>query len=209
MNVLRASDLWTFSYIPLIQKAIPFHFIYKRSIHNTVTYNACMLVFKKVAWIIDVCNWPDKLAITSWHGYGLQNGSLCVVVWWWAGRLHTSVTNSGFTEGQLELMGNEKRRWTRVFISAIHDDIIKWKYFPHYWPFVWGIHRSPVNSPHKGQWHGALMFSLICTWTNSWVNNWDASDLRCHHVHYDVTVMHKTLWNKNITVYLFYLIQPL
>ena len=31
----------------------------------------------------------------------------------------------------------------------IHDDVIKWKYFPRYWPFVWGIHRSPVNSPHK------------------------------------------------------------
>ena len=25
-----------------------------------------------------------------------------------------------------------------------------------------GIHRWPVNSPHKGQWRGALMFSLIC-----------------------------------------------
>ena len=25
-----------------------------------------------------------------------------------------------------------------------------------------GIHRSPVNSPHKGQWRGALMFPLIC-----------------------------------------------
>ena len=43
----------------------------------------------------------------------------------------------------------------------IHDDVIKWKQFPHYWPFVRGIHQSPVNSPHKGQWHGALMFSLI------------------------------------------------
>ena len=30
-----------------------------------------------------------------------------------------------------------------------HDDVIKWKHFPCYWPFVWGIHRSPVNSPHK------------------------------------------------------------
>ena len=27
--------------------------------------------------------------------------------------------------------------------------------------FMQGIHRSPVNSPHKGQWRGALMFSLI------------------------------------------------
>ena len=43
-----------------------------------------------------------------------------------------------------------------------HDDVIKWKYFLRYWPFVWGIHRSPVNSPHKGQWRGALMFSGIC-----------------------------------------------
>ena len=36
-----------------------------------------------------------------------------------------------------------------------HDDVIKWKHFPPYWPFVRGIHRSPVNSPHKGQWWGA------------------------------------------------------
>ena len=43
-----------------------------------------------------------------------------------------------------------------------HDDVINWKHFPRYWPFVRGIHLSPVNSPHKGQWHGALMFSLIC-----------------------------------------------
>ena len=47
-----------------------------------------------------------------------------------------------------------------------HDDVIKWKHFPRYWPFVQGIHRSPVNSPHKGQWRGALMFSLICAWIN-------------------------------------------
>ena len=24
----------------------------------------------------------------------------------------------------------------------MHDDVTKWKNFPHYWPFVWGIHRS-------------------------------------------------------------------
>ena len=53
--------------------------------------------------------------------------------------------------------------WDITFIG-IHDDVIKWKYFPRYWPFVRGIHRLPVNSPHKGQWRGALMFSLICAW---------------------------------------------
>ena len=59
-----------------------------------------------------------------------------------------------------------------------HDDVIKWKHFPRNWPFVRGIHRSPVNSPHKGQWREALMFSLICVWINDWVNNHGAGDLR-------------------------------
>ena len=49
----------------------------------------------------------------------------------------------------------------RLLSSRTHDDVIKWKNFPCYWPFVRGIHRSPVNSPHKRQWRGALMFSLI------------------------------------------------
>ena len=52
-----------------------------------------------------------------------------------------------------------------------------------------GIHRTPVNSPHKDQWSGALMFSLISTWINCWVNNGKAGDLRRHCAHYDATVM--------------------
>ena len=61
--------------------------------------------------------------------------------------------------------------------------------FPRYWLFVRGIHRLPVNSPHKGQWCGALMFSLICASINGWVNNREAGDLRRHGAHYDVIVM--------------------
>ena len=37
-----------------------------------------------------------------------------------------------------------------LILTAFHDDVIKWKHFPRYWPFVRGIHRWPVNSPHKG-----------------------------------------------------------
>ena len=33
------------------------------------------------------------------------------------------------------------------------------------------------------------MLPLICVWTNAWVNNRDAGDLRRYRVHYDVTVM--------------------
>ena len=51
-----------------------------------------------------------------------------------------------------------------VKTGKFHDDVIKWKHLPRYWPFVWGIHRCPVNSRHKGQWRGALMFSLLCFW---------------------------------------------
>ena len=70
-----------------------------------------------------------------------------------------------------------------------HDDVIKWKHFPPYWPFVCGIHWSPVNSHHKIQWCGALKFSLISVWRNGWVNNRDAGDVRCHRTHYEVTIM--------------------
>ena len=62
-----------------------------------------------------------------------------------------------------------------------HDDVIKWKHFQRY--------RSPVNSPHKGEWRGALMFSLISAWINGWVNNSEAGDLRRDRTNYDVTVM--------------------
>ena len=66
----------------------------------------------------------------------------------------------------------------------LHDDVIKWKHFPRYWLFVRGIHRS-----HKGQWRGALIFSLICAWINGWVNNREAGNLRRHRAHFDVIVM--------------------
>ena len=79
--------------------------------------------------------------------------------------------------------------YLKWWLFSWHDDVIKWKHFLRYWPFVWGIHRWPLNSPHKGQWQGALMFSLICAWINGWVNNREASDLRRHCAHYDVIVM--------------------
>ena len=67
--------------------------------------------------------------------------------------------------------------------------------------FVWGIQRSLVNSPHKGQWRGALMFSLICTWINRWVNNREAGDLRRHRAHYDVIVIKWLVWNTHPNIY--------
>ena len=96
------------------------------------------------------------------------------------------------------------RKWALIDITSCceticeKDNEIQWgmspwwrhqmKTFPRYWPFVWGIHRSPMNSPHKGKWRGALIFSLICAWIDGWVNNREAVDVIRHRAHYDVTV---------------------
>ena len=82
-----------------------------------------------------------------------------------------------------------KVRFIEPYSSPMHDGIIKRKHFLCYRSFVWAIHRSRVNSPHKGQWRGALMFSLICARINGWVNNREACDWRRHRAHYDVIVM--------------------
>ena len=83
---------------------------------------------------------------------------------------------------------------TQIKSFAYDHDVIKWKHFPYYWLFVRGIDRSPVDSLHKGQWHGALMFPLICAWTNDWTKTQDASCFRRHHSHYDVIVMKFMVW---------------
>ena len=80
-----------------------------------------------------------------------------------------------------------QRQSLTSFAFPRHDDVIQWKYFPRYWPFMRGIHRSPVSCPHKGQWRGPLMFSLVCALINSWINNREAGDLRGSNAHYDVT----------------------
>ena len=102
---------------------------------------------------------------------------------------HTVITwangDSVYTLGLLHWQSYFAPRWQ-------HDDVIKWKHFSRYWPFVRGIRRSPANSLHKGQWRGALMFSLICASTNGWINNRDAGDLIRHRAHYDAILMWET-----------------
>ena len=119
---------------------------------------------------------PDKRLSKQWWGWWFETLSHSLwrhrnaLTMWWHG---DNINRNKFCNHRL-----------------CNDDVIKWKHFPRYWPFVRGIHRSPVNSPHKGQWRGALMFSLICVWINGWVNNREVGDLRRHRGHYDVNVMH-------------------
>ena len=50
------------------------------------------------------------------------------------------------------ILGLKTAQDRRMHMYMYHDDVIKWKHFPCYWLFMRGIHRSPVYSPHKGQW---------------------------------------------------------
>ena len=70
----------------------------------------------------------------------------------------------------------------RIWIT-MKKALVKWV------PGIHGFHRGAVNSPHKGRWRGALMFSLICVWINGWVNNREAGYLICYSAYYDVMVM--------------------
>ena len=69
---------------------------------------------------------------------------------------------------------NPSTRWHHQMETCVHCE---------------GIHQWLVKSLNKGQWHGALMFALICAWTNSWASNWDANDFRCHRAQYDIIVI--------------------
>ena len=67
-----------------------------------------------------------------------------------------------------------------------YDDVIKWKHFPRYWPFVRGIHRwIPLTKASDTELWCFLRFA----WINGWVNNRGAGDLSRHRAHYDVIVM--------------------
>ena len=82
------------------------------------------------------------------------------------------------------IMGNQNHGvWGNV-----HDDVIKWKHFPRYWPFVRGIHRSRWIPRTKAS-DAELWCLLWSARINDWVNNHEVGDLRRLLDHYDVSVM--------------------
>ena len=86
-------------------------------------------------------------------------------------------------------MSNRRARWAKlVRWLIIHDDVMKWKHFPRYWPLCgeFTCHRLiPLTKASDAK----LWYSLICAWTNGWVNKRYADYLRRHRAHYDVTIM--------------------
>ena len=147
-------------------------------------------------WITDIHHWiMDWLIMEIWYplfafGFSYQVNSLSLVIF-----LVLSIYLFFIYFLRKTMYGPFNTHYHHVLflikytIWISHDDVIKWINFLRYWPFVRGLHRSPVNSPHKGQWRGALIFSLIYTWINGWVNNGAAGDLRHYRAHYYVTVI--------------------
>ena len=86
-------------------------------------------------------------------------------------------------------------RWTLIQVIAwrltiVHDEVIKWKHFSRYWPFVRWIPHTKASDAEF--W----CFLWSTSWINGWVNNHDAGDLRCNRAHYDVIVMKYYIpWN--------------
>ena len=128
----------------------------------------------------------ENLPVTGEFPAQMASNAEKVSIWWRHhehGLSHGVLLSFQVPLGLFHWHWNSRLRWWKWSIyEEYHDDVIKWKHFPRYWPFVRGIHRSPVNSPHKGQWHGDLMFSLICARINAWLNNvrlviWDAIGL--------------------------------
>ena len=100
------------------------------------------------------------------HRHGFKSHS----IGWLVGKFH----NEDGPSSQPNTCHNNHIYWTtdmairKKKILAAHS-VTWWRHqmetFSRYWPFVPGIHRSPVNPTHKGQWCGALMFSLIWAWS--------------------------------------------
>ena len=73
----------------------------------------------------------------------------------------------------------------------IFDHIMDWgrTWWRHQMETFSALLAICAGNSYKGQWCGALMFSLICVWINGLVNNRETGDLRRYRARYDVTVM--------------------
>ena len=117
-----------------------------------------------------------------------HNNLLVALVWTNAGSFSIGPFGTNLSKNWLKIQHWRKYSGLNVLAATIW-----WRHqmetFSVLLAICVGIHRSPVNSPHKGQWRGALMFSLICVWINGWVNNREAGELRRYRAHCDVSVM--------------------
>ena len=54
------------------------------------------------------------------------------------------------------------KRFSNTAKVRCHSYVMTWKHLLYYWPFVRGIHRPPVDSPHEGPVIRSFIFFLCC-----------------------------------------------
>ena len=73
----------------------------------------------------------DKIVLKEWYLLSSLKGS-------W----NVEKESIMFTYPNYGTERNQQILDLHILSRVCHDDVIKWKHFPHYWPFVWGIHRG-------------------------------------------------------------------
>ena len=141
---------------------------------NYATYYGPQKQYYAMAWCIGKC---ISVSDTSSFEIWFILSSSCSITQW----CHVRVQSHTREHTPMEELKHNKY-W--------HDDVIKCKHFPRNWPFV----RETTSQ----QWIPLTKARDVELWCflpsmpekkNSWANYRDASVLRCHHTHYDITVM--------------------
>ena len=199
-NKLPAAIKATSSYLAVhTQTKIHPVMMYYRQLEERQFVTGCNLIYYQINTLLSSSSCADILWFVVQSDVGIVLHMYYDAILWglvWQKQISRAGISNHILQYLWYVMTSPCARYLLLTIlwgGISQDDVIKWKNFPRYWPFVRGIPRSPVNSPHKGQWRGALMFSLS-VWKNGWVNNREAGDLRRHRAHYDVTVMCPYLW---------------
>ena len=76
-----------------------------------------------------------------------------------------------------QLIAKPGNKTAAVLWPDPYDDVMTWKHIPYHWPFVWGIHPSPLT---KDRWFGPLMLALLLALKSCWTNCRVFDDLRRH-----------------------------
>ena len=146
-----------------------------------ISHWKCRIRGATLCRILRVYNWlifPQQLGDVEWYCW------------------RSFVTLSHNNKIQKDLLCNIQYKHIFVFIkcNALNTCLIisRWRHQMETFSALLALcaGNSPVNSPQKGQWRGALIFSLNCARTNGWVHNRDTGDLTRHCAHYIVTVMY-------------------
>ena len=169
------SNVAQHSWIPVVAK---FHIQIKKYSNISMYIDIRLFTWRllHILWImIGRCNLELDWIPASSTGRNSSGGNICIKSYTRmytptpsrvSGSVSLVVLDYGFLAVAIMSVSNCSKE-----LTLDHDDVIKWKHCPRYWHFVRGIHRSPLNSPHKGQWRGALIFPLICAWINVSVNS--------------------------------------